>query len=266
MRIALASCLGFLIKAGPAAATSISVGQFSAHAYDALLTGMGDAIVVEDFEAFSEGNVGGNGAPLQTQVGTFETLGGAGTGGTIRRPDNTFTGRHGANPNDPSQLAVRDGYVFGRVSTTAILTGNSADDKFLDSNDSHGIIWNIDLGGMLFDKVLLTLTDAADSGATVTITSDLGSFVQFAAQPSSSQKTVFIDFGAAIARATVQFANLDGPDGPLRTNDGLGLDDIALHAVPVPNTVALLAASVAVLAGLQRRRKNKQPLDALYRS
>lgn len=243
------------LTASAASASSISVGQFSVGNYNALLSGLTGTIITEDFETFSEANVGGLGTPFSTAgVGDFVTLGGVGNGGTVKRADNTFTKPSGANPNDGSQLAIRDGKVFGRVSTTAILQNDRSKDKFLDSNDTYGIVWDVDLGGALFNKILLTLTDGADTGATVTITSDGGGFAQFQAQARSNQKTILVDFGAPVAHAQIQFANSRGPNGAFRTNDGLGIDDIAVSSVPLPASALLLGAGFAGLI-LSRRKK-----------
>lgn len=251
MRLPASALLAFSLMTSAAAAASISVGQFSVGNYNALLGGLNGTIIGEDFETFSEANVGGPGAPFATSVGTFETRGGTGSGGTVTRSDNTF---NALNPNDGTQLAIRDRNVFGRVSTTALLDSDPSKDKFLDSNDTYGIVWNLDLGGALFNKVLLTLTDAADTGATVTITSDTGGFAQFQTQPRSNQKTVFVDFGAAISSARIEFVNTRGPNGALRRNDGLGIDDIAISAVPIPASALLLGAGLTGLLAFRRRR------------
>lgn len=255
MRTMTTALLALAVSASAAAATTISVGTFTVGNYNTLLGGLDGSIITEDFESYSEMNVGGVGSPFSTNVGDFETLGGTGSGGTVTNADNTFTGTAGANPNDGTQLAIRDGNVFGRVSTTAALTGDESKDKFLDSNDTFGIVWDVDLGGISFTKILLTLTDAADTGATVSITTDDGGFAQFQSQPRSNQKTVLIEFSEAVSSATIQFINTKGADGPLRTNDGLALDDIAISAVPLPASFLLLGAGIAGLGALRRKRK-----------
>lgn len=251
MHVLNSALIAFSFSASIATASTIAVDTFTAANYNGLLGGLGGNIVSENFEAYSESNVGGVDAPFSTAVGEFETLGGEGSGGTVRNSDSTFTS---SNPNDGTQLAIRDDNVFGRVSTTAALTGIETNDKFLDSNDTWGILWDVDLGGLAFTKILLTLTDAADTGATVTITADDGGYFQFQSQPRSNQKTVLIDFGGAVTGATVQFANSNS-FGDYRTNDGLALDDIAISAVPLPASFLLLAAGIAGLGAMRRKRK-----------
>jgi hypothetical protein len=73
-----------------------------------------------------------------------------------------------------ARLAVRTGDVFGRSSTTDVLAGQLDDpldgilDKFLDSNDTSGIRWQVDIGSM-FTRLIFVLTDATDVGATMRI-------------------------------------------------------------------------------------------------
>ena len=69
---------GFAVLSMPAVAASISVSDFNAGAYDAIVSGYADA-VVEDFEGYTEGNVA-NG--FATSVGYFSTLGGTGFTGS----------------------------------------------------------------------------------------------------------------------------------------------------------------------------------------
>ncbi|MEM6388375.1 MAG: VPLPA-CTERM sorting domain-containing protein [Pseudomonadota bacterium] len=265
MRNSVFAVAALALSASAAGATTINVSSFDVTDYNTQLTGLGPSTVSQDFETFAESNVGGVGSAFKTNVGDFETLGGTGTGKTVTNADNTFTGTAGANPNDGSQLAIRDRNVFGRVSTTSAIAGGGYDPngKFLDSNDTWGISWDVDLGGASFTEILLTLTDAADSGATVTITTDDGGFNQFQSQPRSNQKTVLIEFTSAVLAANVMFSNTNGPGGAPRTNDGLALDDIVvatvpsgiLPTVPLPASVLFLGAGIAGLGLLRRRRK-----------
>jgi hypothetical protein len=252
MRIVTSALLALTFSAAAATASTISVGVFSAGDYNTLLGGLSGNIVTEDFEGYFESNVGGVGSPFSTGVGDFQTLGGTGSGGTVNNEDNTFTG---SNLNDGTQLAIRDGNVFGRVSTTAALTGVPGNDKFLDSNDTFGINWNVTLGGRAFRQILLTLTDAADTGATMTITSNDGGILQFQSQSPSNQKTVLIDFGASVTGATIWFENRRSEYGQRRTNDGFALDDIAISAVPLPASFFLLGAGIAGLGAMRRKRR-----------
>lgn len=228
---------GFALLSAPAFAASITVSDFNAGAYDAIVSGYGNT-VTEDFEGFSEGNVG-NG--FATSVGTFSTLGGTGTGGTVTGAD--FA-------NDGSLLAVRDGDVYGRSSTTSALSGEKSDDKFLDSNDTFGIAWMVSLGGSMFDRIALTLTDAADVGAYMRIVVGDDSYV-LSNLGNGARKIVEINFDSAISVASVFFGNTNG-NGSVRLNDGFSIDDIAVSQVPLPASALLLLGG---LAGLSRFRK-----------
>ena len=64
-------------------------------------------------------------------------------------------------------LAIRNGTVYGRSSTTDLIAGapnSKTPDLFLDSNDTFGMRWVVDPGSM-FNKLIFTLTDASDQGA-----------------------------------------------------------------------------------------------------
>lgn len=230
---------GFAMLAAPAFAASITVSDFNASAYDTIVSGYGTA-VVQDFEGYSEGNVA-NG--FATNVGMFSTLGGTGTGGTVTKAD---------FDNDGSLLAVRDGNVYGRRSTTTALSGEKTDDKFLDSNDTFGISWMVSLGGNLFDSLALTITDATDVGATMLIVVGGDSF-EISGLGNGAQKIVEIDFDGPVQVASVLFSNWNGSGGT-RLNDGFSIDDIAVSEVPLPASALLLLGG---LAGLSRFRSKK---------
>lgn len=230
---------GFAMLAAPAFAASITVSDFNAGAYNTIVSGYGTA-VVEDFEGYSEGNVA-NG--FATSVGTFSTLGGTGSGGTVTNAD--FA-------NNGDLLAIRDGNVYGRRSTTSALSGDKADNKFLDSNDTFGIAWMVSLGGSLFDSVALTITDATDVGAYMRIVVGDDVFT-ISGLGNGAQKIVEIDFDAPTQVASVFFGNWNS-NGGTRLNDGFSIDDIAVSEVPLPASALLLLGG---LAGLSRFRSKK---------
>ncbi|MEO9826783.1 MAG: VPLPA-CTERM sorting domain-containing protein [Paracoccaceae bacterium] len=226
---------GFALLSAPAFAASITVSDFNAGAYDAIVSGYGNT-VTEDFEGFLEGNVA-NG--FATSVGTFSTLGGTGTGGTVTGAD---------FDNNGSLLAVRDGNVYGRRSTTSALSGDKSDNMFLDSNDTYGISWMVSLGGSMFDSIALTISDAAEfSMLQVVVGEESITLSNFG---GSSQKIVEINFDSAVSVASVFFGHSNS--NGLRTNDGFSLDDIAVSEVPLPASALLLLGG---LAGLSRFRK-----------
>lgn len=227
------TCLAALcsVFAGPVLAASISVSDFSAAAYNAAVSG--DAYTTESFEGYDERNLSIGEA---TSVGTFSTLGGPGTGLTVSRA--SFA-------NDGSLLAIREGHVFGRKSTTSVLTGNASDDKFLDSNDTLGIFWEVATGSQ-FDRIVLTLSDAVDRGAVLTIgVVGMGS-IDLSGFGNGTQKLVEIDFGQAVSSASVFFRN----NG---INDGFSLDDIAVSQVPLPASFLMLLGGLGGLSLLRRK-------------
>ena len=253
--MAAAAALAF--SAGAVQAASISVTTFSVGDYNDQLDLLG-TVVAEDFEGFTEGNVGEGPQPnagfVTSTVGTFWTLGGKGSGGTVTDPvsKGNFAG------NDGTKLAIRDGNVYGRSSTTDLLAGMSdsstdgVKDMFLDSNDTFGIKWLVDIGSM-FDRLIFVLTDATDQGATLTISADGAAPVVFKGFKPSNRQLVVVDFGGAVPTAHITLANTD-KDGKPKNNDGLSIDDIAVSVVPLPAPALLLIGGLAGLAAFRRKR------------
>jgi len=231
--------LSFLGLATTAGASTISITSFSTTGYNAELAASG-AVITEDFEGFNEGMVLDG---FSTAVGTFATLGGTGTGGTVTQS---------GFANDGTQLAIRDGNVFGRTSTTAILNNDASQDKFLDSNDTFGISWAADIGGQAFNRLLLTLTDAADTGATMKVTAG-GVTSSFSTAGNGNQQVVVVDFATAVTSAVFYFENI-GNGGNL-TNDGFSIDDIAIAPVPVPAGLLLMGTALAGFGAMRRSKK-----------
>jgi len=225
-------------------AASVTVSDFSAASYNAAIGTFGPT-VLENFESYAVGNVDSGPIPAPgfgTPVGTFTTLGGTGSGGTVTDP----------NPDlDGTKLAIREGTVYGRSSTTDDLTGNPAHDQFLDSNDTWGIAWAVNIGRM-FDKIISTLTDATDVGATITVSAGGGAPAVFSGQTNGNQKLVVVDFGFAISDAMITLTNTK--NGKLVINDGFSVDDIGVSVVSLPATALLLLGGLGGLAALRRTR------------
>lgn len=230
-------CL-FAFAASPGLASTITLASFKLENYLAE-TGVG-VLVEEDFQSFTEGNIADGYA---TTVGTFASLGGEGSGGTIK--NSQFD-------NDGSQLAMRDGQVYGRRSTTQYLTGDAKDDMFLDSNGTHGIAWTASAGGSLFNKIVLSVTDAADEGAIMEIVVG-DSIYRLENQYQGRKWLVTIGLNERVSEASIFFRNWDS-DGSMMANDGFSLDDVVLADVPLPASVALLLAGLGGLATFGRRK------------
>ena len=180
--------------------------------------------IFEDFEALGSANGAGEVANgFSTAVGTFSTLGGVGSGGTV-------TGLPG---NSGSMLALRDGSVFGRQNISP--DGGS---WFLDSNDTWGLSWDVALaGGKAFDKLMFALSDASDVGAFLRISTGSDSFeVRTGGKLSDGNtKLVTIDFGAPTTFASLTLANYTTSGGNVAfLNDGFSIDGIQVAAVPLP--------------------------------
>ena len=240
----LAATLG----ATTAQAATISVSTFSKSSYEALYSGISTP-VVEDFEGFEEGNI--NDGWSASAVGAFYSLGGTGTGNTVS--DGTSKGNFAGN--DGSKLALRDGNVYGRTSTTSALSGMAGDDMFLDSNDTFGVRWEASLGGKMFNRLILTLTDATDVGATMHVMAG-GHSLMLSDLGNGAKKIIEIAFGGGVSTASILFENTNDK-GQLVRNDGFSIDDIALSAVPLPAGVWFLLGGFGALAALRRR---KQPV------
>lgn len=229
--------------AGAAQAASISVTPF-----DPDTVGPGTATnIVEDFEAL--GAAGGErevADGFATAVGTFSSLGGLGSGGTVvplPGPDAVYG----------NELALRTGTVYGR--------DNAAPDGgawFLDSNDTFGMIWDVALaGGGAFSRVSFVLSDASDVGAYLRISAgDASHEVRTGDKlQNGNELLVTIDFGGPVTAAQVILANYAANGIDFRRNDGFAIDGIQIAPVPLPGSVALLGAALAALGALSGRRR-----------
>lgn len=225
-----------------ASATTINVSIFDASAYGGLLSS--GTFVGEDFEALGIANGAGEVGPtLSTAVGTFSSVGGTGTGGTV-------TGQAG---NTGTQLALRTGDVFGR--TNQVPTNGR---WYLDSNDTFGMVWNVAVGAA-FDTVAFALSDASDQGGYLRIVADgvTREVRTGAALANSNDRLVVISFDTAVTAATVSLVNYTAfGGGTMRANDGFSVDgmQVRLSPVPLPAAGLLLIAGLGALGVMRSRR------------
>lgn len=258
-RIVSASACVLLVGVCQVQAASIGVSEFSVGAYNTAVSSL-TVDASENFESSDGFNLGGSSyyQPIVTDtaitsaVGSFESIGGTGSGRTITDVNDVNF--------DASKIAVRTGNVYGRSSTTDDISGNSGALQFLDSNDTMGIDWNVSLGGRSFDTLSFVIGDATDVGATLTITVD-GISQYYSNLDPSNQQLVVISFDSLVSSSLVSFTNST-------LNDGFSLDDIVVgrssgggtlavptSVVPLPAGGFLLLTAIGALAASKKRKK-----------
>lgn len=241
-KIFIAASFASLLAVSAHAAT-ISVLEYEEDAYKALYGSR--AGVFEGFETLGETHGEGeveNG--FSTSVGSFSTLGGVGSGGTVSEMEG----------NSGSMLALREGNVYGRESVSP--DGGS---WFLDSNDTWGLSWDVALaGGKSFDKLMFTLSDASDAGGYLRISVGGENYeLRTGSRLSDGNiRLVTIDLGGVTDSAEVTLANYTSSGGrrPVM-NDGFSIDGIQVAAVPLPPSAWLLGGALLGLGFVARRRR-----------
>ncbi len=238
----------FVFVAGAASAASVTVEIKDVGDFGTITSGW--TSTTQDFEALGAAGGRREVGTLDTNVGTFKTLGGTGTGGTVRDAGNNTT-----VTNTGTQLALRNGTVYGRKNVAP--TGGA---WFLDSNDTWGMRWDVSLVSGLFDKLVFALTDATDVGAFLRIIVD-GQVEEVLSKniyTNGVTKLVVVDFGQALKEATIELANYTKVvDGKPFLNDGFSIDGIQvsqISAVPLPAGVLLLGSALVGFGALKRRR------------
>jgi hypothetical protein len=157
---------------GNAYALSLSVSQFDAADFDASI--LNGSFVVEDFEDL--GNSLGDGTltsaqqnidgKLVTKVGTFDTAGGTGSGGTCRG-NNNARGGDLIGVRSCTDLAIeQDLNNFGQNNLYP-LEGSWS----LNANDTLGLVWDV-FTGTDFNRVVFGIQDPADVGGKLSVAVD----------------------------------------------------------------------------------------------
>ncbi|MEM6310332.1 MAG: VPLPA-CTERM sorting domain-containing protein [Pseudomonadota bacterium] len=244
MKRIFSAVAGTMLLATAAGASSITVTTLDATAHN---VNFGAAPNIgEDFEALGalmgEGEVG---ASLLTAVGSITHIaGGTGSGGTVSN----------LSGNTGTQLALRDGNVYGRDNTTP---GTGA--WFLDSNDTFGMVWDVALAGsQAFNSLSFTLSDASDTGAYLRVESEGMTYETRTGGKlgNGNELLVTIDFGQAVTSAEVILGNFTSSGGDKRKlNDGFSIDGLQVAAVPVPASVLLFGTAFAGFGVIARRKK-----------
>jgi len=232
-----------------ASAATVNETAFSKANWDAFVSGKN--VVVENFEVLGADLGGAAGAEylssLETAVGDFSRNGGAaGSGLTV---SDTVAQSFG---NTGQGVALRSGNVYGRTDTTAVTKAGGVEtgNWFFDSNDLEEVKWDVSIGGGFFDKLVFSLTDPADQGARFSICVDATGCSDYALseQSPSSKRLITVDFGMNVAAATIFFTSAP-------KNDGWGIDDIAVSAVPLPASALLLLGGLGAMGAAARRKR-----------
>ena len=202
---------------------------------------------IEDFETKTVGQDEFSDKAIVTHVGTMTFSGAAGAGGAA-----TF---------DKSFGRIAGAPAFGRQNTsTATFGGNGitagAHSQYLESNDVQTMTWTAEdkSEGRQFDRLLFSITDAADSGAKFRISDGTGtsSFEYelgvFAGENGEIRNFV-VSFADLQTSATVEFTNMTGAIA----NDGVGFDNMVVGAVPLPAAAWLLLGVSGALVAAKRR-------------
>lgn len=242
-----------LALAGAASAASVNVtltqyagnaaGIAAAKADQAAFLGGNILKASEGFEGFAASPAGNSGGaagnpttnPVVTGVGTFRSLAPNACGGSCVTPS--------------EHLQVRSGNVWGRYNTTA---GGA---NWLDSNDNSGMEWEIAPAAGIgsFDRISFLLTDVDDVGKVsfnISTRGDVASAtgtILNAKPGNGALSLVTMVFDHTVSDLFIGL-NID-------KQDGFGIDDVQISAVPLPAAGFLLLGGLAGLGAVSRRRK-----------
>lgn len=224
----------FMTAAGAAQALTISVSEFDMTEYSNKTAGF----TVENFDSIATGTY----TNLDTSVGTFTSGGGAGSGTSCT----TISG----NGDCLDEFAITEVIINGQFGPTS--------DRFVNSIDTLGVSWDVDLDGAEFNKIVFVVADAADiSPIVMTITAEAdGDVTTVSAQigpdaGNGNEKTVEVEFSSLVTGATISMTNsADSPD------DAFTVDGAAVGIVPLPAAGLLLLGGLGALGAMRKLKKS----------
>jgi hypothetical protein len=208
---------------------------------------VGPGTIVENFEnqsgftgTFENGaqiSAGGDGeieTSIGTSVGSFTTAGGSGNGSTCDRLD--------LKNDDCDNIALQQAPSVNGQGNTIPFNGEWA----LNTADTTGLIWDVAVGGRLFDSLFFVLRDPADQRAkTLSIVAG-GDTYTSGVIGNESLLLVEVLFGTAVSSATVTITT--------SSNDAFTFDGAGVNVVPLPAAGWMLLAGIGGLAALRRRQ------------
>ena len=246
----LAAALVLTPMVSQAAVANFSVRQFDRSALaqaqkarsDALAGYKLDSVKAETFEGQKawDGHSGTTN-PQNTRVGSFSAITDMGPG----------TGQSVINGGTGVEVRSDNAMAWGRYNADG--SGGLISGNWIDSNDNHGIRWDVDTGGK-FNLLSFFLIDAADVGG------------KFSMKVGDTLFSTILGAGGRLANGNIQLVTilLDKAVSSLtvemfhdRTNDGFGIDGatvMRVAPVPVPPAAALLLSGLAAFAAFRRRR------------